>query len=189
MLSMAEDITQTRNLEKQLLQSQKMEAIGTLAGGIAHDFNNILTSIMNSTELAMEEISEDNLARQDLERCLRASVRGSGLVRQMLTFSRPTQEGFAPTDLRDVVTEAVALLKPSMPQNIQVATTMENNPPLCLADPTQIHQVVMNLATNAFQALDGERGGRIEISLGQISPDACVTMSCAAGFNREITCC
>lgn len=169
MLSMAEDITQTRNLEKQLLQSQKMEAIGTLAGGIAHDFNNILTSIMNSTELAMEEISEDNLARQDLERCLRASVRGSGLVRQMLTFSRPTQEGFAPTDLRDVVTEAVALLKPSMPQNIQVATTMENNPPLCLADPTQIHQVVMNLATNAFQALDGERGGRIEISLGQIS--------------------
>lgn len=169
MLSTAEDITQTRNLEKQLQQSQKMEAIGTLAGGIAHDFNNILTSIMNSTELAMEEISEDSLAWQDLERCLRASVRGSGLIRQMLTFSRPTQEGFAPTDLRDVVAEAVALIKPSMPQNIRVTTTMENNPPLCLADPTQIHQVVMNLATNAFQALDGERGGRIEISLGQIS--------------------
>lgn len=167
MLSTAEDITQTRNLEKQLIQSQKMEAIGTLAGGIAHDFNNILTSIMNSTELAMEEVPGNSLVWQDLERCLRASVRGQGLVRQILAFSRPTQKGFVPTDLRDVVTEAAALIRPSMPCNIRVTSTLEENPPLCMADPTQIHQVVMNLATNAFQALDGERGGRIGIDLGQ----------------------
>ena len=77
------------------------------------------------------------------------------------------QKGFVPTDLRDVVTEAAALIRPSMPCNIRVTSTLEENPPLCMADPTQIHQVVMNLATNAFQALDGERGGRIGIDLGQ----------------------
>lgn len=167
-LSTAEDITQTMNLEKQLLQSQKMEAIGTLAGGIAHDFNNILTSIMNSTELAMEDIPEDSLVWKDLERCLKAAVRGSGLIKQILTFSRPTQEGFVPTDLREVVSEAVALFRASMPRNISVLCTIEDDLPLCLADPTQVHQIVMNLATNAFQAL-GERGGNISIRLGHMA--------------------
>jgi PAS domain S-box-containing protein len=166
-LSTAEDITQTMSLEKQLLQSQKMEAIGTLAGGIAHDFNNILTSIMNSTELAMEDIEEYSIAWKDLERCLKAAARGSGLIKQILTFSRPTQEGFVPTDLREVVSEAVALIRVSMPRNITVESGVEKDLPLCLADPTQVHQIVMNLATNAFQAL-GSRGGTIRISLGRL---------------------
>jgi two-component system, cell cycle sensor histidine kinase and response regulator CckA len=169
-LSTAEDITQTMNLEKQLLQSQKMEAIGTLAGGIAHDFNNILTSIMNSTELAMEDIPEDSLVWKDLERSLKAAVRGSGLIKQILTFSRPTQEGFVPTDLREVVGEAVTLIRVSMPRNISVSSTIEDDLQLCLADPTQVHQIVMNLATNAFQAL-GEGGGNISIRLGQMQLD------------------
>ena len=165
-LSTAEDITQTISLEKQLLQSQKMEAIGTLAGGIAHDFNNILTSIMNSTELAMEDVPEGGVVWKDLERSLKAAVRGSGLIKQILTFSRPTQEGFVPTDLRDVVSEAVALIRVSMPRNITVQADVEGDLPLCLADPTQVHQIVMNLATNAFQAL-GEKGGNISIRLGR----------------------
>jgi len=169
-LSTAEDITQTMNLEKQLLQSQKMEAIGTLAGGIAHDFNNILTSIMNSTELAMEDIPDDSLVWRDLERSLKAAVRGSGLIKQILTFSRPTQEGFVPTDLREVVAEAVTLIRVSMPRNISVSSTIEEDLHMCLADPTQVHQIVMNLATNAFQAL-GERGGRITIRLGRMVLD------------------
>lgn len=169
-LSTAEDITQTISLEKQLLQSQKMEAIGTLAGGIAHDFNNILTSIMNSTELAMEDIPEGSIVWKDLERCLKAAVRGSGLIKQILTFSRPTQEGFVPTDLREVVSEAVALIRVSMPRNITVHSAVEESLPMCLADPTQVHQIVMNLATNAFQAL-GERGGLISIGLGRLSLD------------------
>lgn len=167
-LSTAEDITQTISLEKQLLQSQKMEAIGTLAGGIAHDFNNILTSIMNSTELAMEDIPEGSIAWKDLERSLKAAVRGSGLIKQILTFSRPTQEGFVPTDLREVVSEAVALIRVSMPRNISVLSRVDDDLPLCLADPTQVHQIVMNLATNAFQAL-GAKGGTISISLGGLS--------------------
>jgi len=169
-LSTAEDITQTMNLEKQLLQSQKMEAIGTLAGGIAHDFNNILTSIMNSTELAMEDIPEDSLNWKDLDRSLKAAVRGSGLIKQILTFSRPTQEGFLPTDLREVVSEAVALIRVSMPRNITVLSEIEDDLPLCLADPTQVHQIVMNLATNAFQAL-GEGGGNISIRLSKMTLD------------------
>jgi len=169
-LSTAEDITQTISLEKQLLQSQKMEAIGTLAGGIAHDFNNILTSIMNSTELAMEDIPEGSLVWKDLERSLKAAVRGSGLIKQILTFSRPTQEGFVPTDLREVVSEAVALIRVSMPRNISVLSRVDDDLPLCLADPTQVHQIVMNLATNAFQALGG-KGGTISISLGSLFLD------------------
>lgn len=166
-LSTAEDITPIISLEKQLLQSQKMEAIGTLAGGIAHDFNNILTSIMNSTELAMEDIPEDTLVWKDLERCLKAATRGSRLIKQILTFSRPTQEGFVPTDLREVVGEAIALVRVSMPRNIAVLSTIADTLPLCLADPTQVHQIVMNLATNAFHAL-GEGGGSISIRLGPL---------------------
>lgn len=169
-LSTAEDITQNVNLEKQLLQSQKMEAIGTLAGGIAHDFNNILTSIMNSTELAMEDIPEDSMAWKDLKRCLKAAVRGSGLIKQILTFSRPTQEGFVPTDLSEVVREAVALIKVSVPRNIHVASQIDEELPFCLADPTQVHQIVMNLTTNAFQAL-GEGRGTISIRLARFVLD------------------
>lgn len=169
-LSTAEDITQTINLEKQLLQSQKMEAIGTLAGGIAHDFNNILTSIINSTELAMEDLPEDTLVWKDLERCLKAASRGSGLIKQILTFSRPTQEGFVPTDLREVVTEAVGLLRVSMPRNISIRFSVDDELPLCLADPTQVHQIVMNLATNAFQAF-GEHQGTISIRLARVALD------------------
>ncbi len=167
-LSTAEDITQTISLEKQLLQSQKMEAIGTLAGGIAHDFNNILTSIMNSTELAMEDIQEGSLVWKDLERCLKAAVRGSGLIKQILTFSRPTQEGFVPTDLREVVGEAVTLIRVSVPRNITVVSNIQDDLSMCLADPTQVHQIVMNLATNAFHAI-GERGGRISVGLGSLT--------------------
>ena len=163
-LSTAEDVTQNVRLERQLVQSQKMEAIGTLAGGIAHDFNNILTSIMNSTELAMEDVDADSFAGKDLERVLKASERGSRLVKQILTFSRPTQEGFQPTNVADVVSEAVALIKASLPRNIEIRDVISPGLTACLADPTQIHQIVMNLCTNSFHALRGE-GGRLEVHL------------------------
>lgn len=170
-LTTAEDITQTVSLEKQLLQSQKMEAIGTIAGGIAHDFNNILTSIINSTELAMDDTPEGSLIWNDLDRCLRAATRGSGLIKQILTFSRPTQEGFVATDLRSVVSEAVALIRVSVPRNIDIFSEIAETLPYCLADPTQVHQIVMNLATNAFQAL-GSQSGTIRLSLDAVRLDA-----------------
>ncbi len=158
------DVSLTRRLEAQLRQSQKMEAIGTLAGGIAHDFNNILTSILNSTELALLDLPEKVPARVDLERVVRAAHRGSSLVKQILTFSRPSQEGFRATDLAAVIREAVGLVRASMPRNIVVVEQLEAKNPYSYADPVQIQQIVLNCVTNAFQALR-EIGGRIEIGL------------------------
>ena len=157
-LSTSEDVTQKMSLEQQLLQSQKMEAIGTLAGGIAHDFNNILTSIINSTELAILDVEEDSMTHQDLTRVLTASQRGSRLVKQILAFSRPSQEGFTSTNVSEVVTEAVSLIKASLPGNIRIKEHIHTDLIQCLADPTQIHQIVMNLCTNSFQAMRHQRG-------------------------------
>lgn len=163
-LSTAQDVTRKVNLEKQLLQSQKMEAIGTLAGGISHDFNNILTSIMNSVELALTDIDEGTITWKDLDRAIKAAQRGSRVVKQILTFSRPSQEGFKPTDIGEVVKETVDFIKASLPRNIGVKAKVPEGAPLVMADPTQIHQVIMNLCTNSFQSLRGG-GGRIEVSL------------------------
>ena len=167
----AEDITKRVNLEKQLLQSQKMEALGILSGGIAHDFNNILTSIINSTELAIEDVPEDSVTRSDLERVLKAANRGSQLVQQILTFSRPTQEGFQPIDINAVVSDALGLIKASLPGNIKVVEHICQKPGFCIADPIQIHQIVMNLCTNSIQAL-GDKGGKLEIGLEKAEVDA-----------------
>ncbi|NDV19618.1 response regulator [Pseudodesulfovibrio sp. JC047] len=167
-LSTAENITKERNLEKQLLQSQKMEAIGTLAGGIAHDFNNILTSIINSTELAVSDIDPDSVTGKDLKRVLKAARRGGRVVKQILAFSRPSKEGFRSTDVGVVITEVLGLMESSMPRNIEVKTHIAPAPAHVHADPTQIHQVAMNLCTNAFHALR-ETGGVIRVSLDHAS--------------------
>ena len=161
-LSTVENITRERNLEKQLLQSQKMEAIGTLAGGIAHDFNNILTSIINSTELAVGDIDSESMAGKDLQRVLKAARRGGRVVKQILAFSRPSTEGFRSTDVGVIVSEALGLLEASMPGNIDVRSRIEPGLSCVHADPTQLHQVTMNLCTNAFHALRDEGGGTIE---------------------------
>jgi two-component system, cell cycle sensor histidine kinase and response regulator CckA len=164
-LTTAENITKERNLEKQLLQSQKMEAIGTLAGGIAHDFNNILTSIINSTELAIGDLVPGSQTEADLNRVLKAARRGGRVVQQILSFSRPSREGFRPTDLRQVVQEVVHLIEASMPANIVISSHAENGRPYFVnADPTQMHQAILNLCTNAYHALR-TTGGTIDITL------------------------
>ncbi|MGE4558313.1 MAG: ATP-binding protein [Desulfovibrionaceae bacterium] len=166
-LSTAENVTREVELEQQLLRSQKMEAIGALAGGVAHDFNNILTSIINSTELALMDVEKNSDTGMDLGRVLKAADRGKRLVEQIMTFSRPSQEGFRPTNLAELVREIVALLTPSIPCNILVVAKVDpevEKAGKILVDPTQIHQVLMNLCTNAYQAMRGA-GGQLTVSL------------------------
>ncbi len=170
-LTTAENVTKEQNLEKQLLQSQKMEAIGTLAGGIAHDFNNILTSILNSTELALGDVDGGSQTAKDLERVLKAARRGSRVVKQILSFSRPSKEGFRPTDLAAVCHEVLSLMDASLPSSIRIQSQITTSGVLVDADPTQVHQVILNLCTNAFHALKNT-GGQIVVSVDEAIVDA-----------------
>ena len=165
-LSTAENVTKKHNLEKQLLQSQKLEAIGTLAGGIAHDFNNILTSIINSTELAIDDVHPDSQTAKDLRRVLKAARRGAGVVKQILSFSRPSKEKFRATDIGMVVKEVLSLMDVSLPATISVIAKIDTPKMFVNADPSQIHQVILNLCTNAFHSLR-ENGGQLEVQVNE----------------------
>lgn len=156
-----------RRLEKRLNQAQKMEAIGNLAGGIAHDFNNILSSIIGFTELAMEAAPDDSPQRDDLEEVYVAGIRAKELVQQILAFARHSEESTKPVRLCDIVTEALKLLRPSTPSTIDIQATI-NSTAEVQGNPSQLHQVVMNLCTNAIQSLH-TTGGVLEIELRAIT--------------------
>jgi PAS domain S-box-containing protein len=162
------DMTQTRQLEAKLRQSQKMEAIGTLAGGIAHDFNNILASIMGYTELALcRNLPKDSPAVQDLESVLKASYRAKDLISQILTFSRQTESGKKRVQLTPVIKESVQFLRATLPSTIRIRECYYSSPCNIIADQIQIHQVMMNLCSNAAHSMR-ERGGVLEITLQDI---------------------
>ncbi|MGX9726014.1 MAG: hybrid sensor histidine kinase/response regulator [Candidatus Electronema sp. VV] len=167
----AHDTTDKKKLEEELLQAQKMEAIGTLAGGIAHDFNNILAAILGYTELARMELPEDSPARSDLDQVIIAGNRATELVKQILTFSRKSEHRKKPLRMYIVVKEALKMLRSSLPSSIVMQSEIDERSGLVLADPTSIHQIVFNLCTNAAQAI-GERQGRIEIFLRETSLSA-----------------
>lgn len=157
-----------KNLEKQLAQAQKMEAIGTLAGGIAHDFNNILSSIMGYTELAREDIPKESETASYINQVFKAGQRASDLVKQILTFSRKQDRELVPLKVGLVIKEAVKLLRSSIPTTIEIKSDINPNCGLVLADPTQIHQIIMNLCTNSYHAMK-ELGGKLSISLQPIN--------------------
>lgn len=167
------DITNELRLERELRQSQKMEAIGTLAGGIAHDFNNILTAIIGYTDLAQRKISGNDAALRDLERVHEASLRAKELVNRILTFSRQSELERIPVQVAAIVEEVLRLLRSSLPSTIEISQHVSDAAQECiiLADPTQIHQVLMNLATNAAHAMR-EQGGMLSISVSEIVADA-----------------
>lgn len=169
-LSIVDDITREVYLERRLMQSQRMEAIGALAGGVAHDFNNILTAILNSAELTMSVLPQ-GFSCNDLERVIRAAKRGSGVVKQILAFSRPTQEGFTNVSISDSINEAVNLVERSLPRNITLELDLVAPGRNIWADPNQIVQVVMNLCTNSYQAMR-ETGGCISIVLRPVVVDS-----------------
>ena len=159
-----EDITNRQRLEDQLRQSQKAQAIGTLAGGIAHDFNNILSPIILYAEMVLEDISGDSPLRFSIEEILGASIRAKDLVRQILTFSRQAEQERIPLIINPVIKEALRLLRASLPSTIEIRQNLDAEGNVVLADPTQIHQILMNLGTNAANAMR-ERGGVLEVSL------------------------
>ena len=165
---MVEERTQTlAKYERQLQQVLKIQAIGTLAGGIAHDFNNILFPIVGYTELTMDEVSEDSLAHKNLEEILKAANRAKDLVKQILTFSRQSDQERKPTKVQNIVEEALKLLRASIPASIEIVHKIQDDCAPVMGDATQIHQVIMNLCTNAYQAMQ-DKGGKLEVILNEV---------------------
>ncbi|MFZ5758261.1 MAG: PAS domain S-box protein [Thermodesulfobacteriota bacterium] len=160
----AKDITEQKQLEGQLQQAQKMEAIGTLAGGIAHDFNNILTPILGYSEMVQAALPPASPAAADIAEVIRGAKRATELVKQILTFSRQTDDRPQPLKVQFVVKEALKLLRSSIPATIAIRQHIDESCPAVLANPVQIHQIVMNLCTNAFHAMR-EQGGTLGVSL------------------------
>jgi len=169
----AEDITERKRVEealtkteRQFRQSSRMEAIGTLAGGIAHDFNNILTAILGYTELALATVPKESRTQRNLQEVLTAGHRAKHLVLQILTFSRQAGQGKKPTPIHMVVREALKLLRSTIPNTIEIRQSLKTEATI-LADPTQMHQIMVNLCANAEYAMR-ETGGILNVGLEDV---------------------
>ncbi|MEE4242928.1 MAG: PAS domain S-box protein [Desulfopila sp.] len=161
---------ETERLQKALAQAQKMEAIGTLAGGIAHDFNNILSAVIGYSQLSLNELPQDCPSKNYINRILKAGERAKELVNQILAFSRQSKTRRIPMQVGPLLKESLQLLRATLPANIeilqQVDTPLEN----VLASPTQMQQIILNLCTNAYHAME-DTGGTLTVSLCQLSPE------------------
>ncbi len=169
-LGIGEDISRRKNLEQQLLQAQKMEAIGTLAGGIAHDFNNILTAILGYTDLAKFKVASGSQLEQYINQIQTACSRAGALVEQILSFSRQTKCEKRFINIQPVIREALKLLRASLPTTIEISQDIQTESGTIYADPVQIHQVLMNLCTNAKHAI-GDNEGTLKIILAKVNLD------------------
>lgn len=171
MIGLAHDVTdrrreedERRQLEAQLRQAQKLESLGALAGGIAHDFNNILTPLYGYTELVMQELDEKSQTYEDLGHVMKAAVRGKELVQQILAFSRQIEQERKPLLLHHIVNEVIKLLRASVSPTIEIVKESDSEVDAVIADPVQMHQVIMNLCVNACHAMR-ESGGRLTLSV------------------------
>jgi PAS domain S-box-containing protein len=163
------DISREKELETQLRHAQKTEAIATLAGGIAHDFNNILSSILGNAEFALRhELKDDDPGVYSVKQITKAAKRASFLVKQILTFSRRKKPELSQININPIVKEITKFLKTTLPTNIQTRLILKAGSDIVLADPVNVHQVLMNLCTNAIDAMQ-EEGGQLEIRLENIS--------------------
>ena len=158
------DLSERKKMERSIIESQKMESIGNLAGGIAHDFNNILFPVVGMAEMLLEDLPPGSLEYENAREILKAGKRGSDLVRQILAFSRQSEHKLTPTRPQKVIEEVVKLMRATIPSNIDIRSDLQKDCGLVMADPTQLHQVAMNLLTNAYHAVD-DNDGDISISL------------------------
>ncbi|MDA3786139.1 MAG: response regulator, partial [Deltaproteobacteria bacterium] len=172
----ATDITQAKEaeaektlLEQQLLQAQKMEAVGTLAGGIAHDFNNILSPIIGYTELALRSLDPEQPLAAQLTQILVAGQRAKELVKQILTFSQQSLAERMPLEIQPIIKETIKLIRSSLPTTIEIRQNIATDCGTVLADPTQIHQILMNLCINAYHAMKKKPTGVLDITLAPLS--------------------
>ena len=157
-----------KQLRTRLIQAQKMEAIGTLAGGIAHDFNNILGAIIGYAEMALYDTQKGSMEHYNIEQVLKAGHRAKDLVKQILAFSRKSEQDKKIIFLTPIIKEVLKLLRASLPTTIEIKQNIEPNPDAIFADPTQIHQVMMNLCTNSAHAM-GDKGGILEVNLQNVN--------------------
>ncbi len=195
LLSIIQDITEQKKdeqkrklLEQQLQQAVKLEALGTLAGGIAHDFNNILTSILGHGQMALEQLPPSSPVAKDINQMIVAGNRAADLVKQILLYSRQEKEGFLHLRLQDTIQEVVDMLSSSLPSSIQFSVSIDENCGGILGDLTQLHQVVMNLCTNAMQAIQNDYG-IISINLTETSaPASLYSLNGAAQTDQRYAC-
>jgi len=157
-VNVAKDITDQKRLEEELFQAHKMEAIGTLAGGIAHDFNNLLSAMLGYAELIKQGSQPGSATREDIEQVIAAGRRAGALVQQILDFSHKNQQRLQPVQPALIVHEVLQMLRASLPTSIEIQEDIEADCGTILVDPTKFYQVVMNLCTNAFQAMKEEKG-------------------------------
>ena len=168
-----EDITDRKNaeaerdrLEGQLRQAQKLEAIGTLAGGIAHDFNNVLSAILGYGEMAQKDAAEGTPLRRNIDAAISAGMRAKSLVERILAFSRSSIGERLPVHVQSIVAETLDLIADSVPHGVRVERQLSAGDAAVLGDPTQIHQVVLNLCTNAMQAMKSD--GTLAVALDEV---------------------
>jgi len=177
-VSSTRDITQRKQFEEHARQSQKMEAIGTLAGGIAHDFNNILAAIIGYSELSKDMAAGNVQIERNLDQVLQAADRAKSLVKQILTFSRKTEPERKPLMPHLVIKEALKLMRATVPATVEIQTDIPELPDVITGDATEVHQVVMNLCTNSVHAME-ERGGVLGVRLDTID----ISPALSAVFN------
>ncbi len=168
MIGIFRDVTERREIEQRTRHTQKLEAMGTLAGGIAHDFNNILTAILGYSELTISELPPGSKLHSNLAEIVRAGKRATKVVKQILAFSKHSTSDFSPQKLQPIVKEVLHLLRATIPTTIELKKEIDSNCGFVLANETQVHQVLVNLCTNAFQALE-ETGGAISVKLQEIN--------------------
>jgi PAS domain S-box-containing protein len=179
------DISERQTLETQLRQAQKLEAIGTLAAGVAHDFNNLLTVIRSHSELAIHSLPADDSVAEHVTGIRASAERGAQLVEQIVAFSRPTPPETTPTSVPALIDEVVGLLRSALPARVEISTAYGESTPIVSADASQLHQVLVNLCTNAWQAMAG-RPGTIHISCDRLEKTESEAPACAPGTYARI---